>query len=187
MQTGYLKLVSGRPFDYPITSLCFVKPLGVIIIGLSNGSFYGWNPTSNDADMMTAHTWPITSMSINGQWLFSGDQQGGIAVRDCQNSFNKVLDGTIMTDISPGKKPEVTCMTLVINPNTGLPIIVAGDNVGQITLLSCDQQQQIINSTFLAHKTNPKGQANPIIYVFVIDFGLISLDIFGHFRLWIQN
>ena len=60
-------------------------------------------------------------------------------MRDCQNSFNKVLDGTIMTDISPGKKPEVTCMTLVNNPNTGVPIIVAGDNVGQMTLLSCDQ------------------------------------------------
>ena len=73
MQTGYLKLDAGRPFDYPITSLCFVKPLGVVIIGLSNGSFYGWNPTSNDADIMTAHAWPITSMSINGQWLFSGD------------------------------------------------------------------------------------------------------------------
>ena len=44
-----------------------------------------------------------------------------------------------MTDISPGKKPEVTCMTLVNNPNTGVPIIVAGDIAGQITLLSCDQ------------------------------------------------
>ena len=27
MPTGNLKLVEGRPFDYPITSLCFVKPL----------------------------------------------------------------------------------------------------------------------------------------------------------------
>ena len=44
-----------------------------------------------------------------------------------------------MTDIAPGKKPEVTSMTLVNNPNTGVPIIVAGDNAGQITLLSCDQ------------------------------------------------
>ena len=60
-------------------------------------------------------------------------------MRDTNNSFNKVLDGTIMTDIAPGKKPEVTSMTLVNNPNTGVPIIVAGDNAGQITLLSCDQ------------------------------------------------
>ena len=60
-------------------------------------------------------------------------------MRDCNNSFNKVLDGTVMTDIAPGKKPEVTCMTLVNNPNTGVPIIVAGDIAGQITLLSCDQ------------------------------------------------
>ena len=89
-------------------------------------------------DQMPAHTWPISTLSVSGSYLLSGDQKGEIKVRDCANSFNTILEGSIPEDLA-GNKPEVTSVTLFQNPQGGAPIVVAGDKAGQLTLLTYDQ------------------------------------------------
>ena len=63
----------------------------LLIIGLQNGTFIGWNLSTNTTDVLAAHSTSVSSMHKHGNFLVSGDIAGEIKVWDLMNSPTAVL------------------------------------------------------------------------------------------------
>ena len=136
-------MMAEQTFESPITSLCMTSET-FLVAGLYNGTFQGWNLTTNSIDVLTAHTQAVTSLYNHQNYIISGSTDGEIKVRDIANGFNPMLEGKVIPDSNPNPQgltanlPEVRSLTLI---ETGaVPIVVAGDYSGQITLLTIDAQ-----------------------------------------------
>jgi hypothetical protein len=108
-----------------------------------------------------------------------------IQVRDT-TQFNELLKGQAK---HLKEAAEIKTLTLMKVPTLPNPIVVAGDSLGYITLLSINAANQPESVTFGAHCDDQKLKP-PVIKVFVFNSPgaampiLISLDNIGRFRLW---
>ena len=115
-----------------------------LIVGLQNGTFQGWNLTTNSFDGMAAHAQSVTALTKYQNYLLSGSSDGEIKVRDINNNYNVLLEGKVIPDNNPNPQglaanlPQIRSLTLI--ETGGVPIVVAGDYSGQITLLTLDAQ-----------------------------------------------
>ena len=100
----------------------------MMVAGLQDGTFSGWNLETNQVDALQAHSAPITVLFKHEQFLVSGDAQGHIQVRELP-SFNVVLE---KPPVSPqGYQPAAITSICVMNQPSG-PIVVSGDVSGKI-------------------------------------------------------
>ena len=73
----------------------------ILIIGLENGTFEGWDLQSSKSSekfpSMAAHTQPITSLHKYDHFLISGDACGVVKFWDFENNYSKALTEQVRT------------------------------------------------------------------------------------------
>lgn len=109
----------------------------LLVIGLANGTFQGWNLSANSVDSLQAHQAAVHSLHMHDKWLISG-ALNEIAVRDTA-SFNVLLQGK--ANHAKGNA-EVKALALMEVPGSANPIVVAGDSFGFLTLVTINAQNQ---------------------------------------------
>ena len=70
-----MTLAADTPLQSAPQNMKLVNP-SFLLIGLDNGSFAGWNPSTNGVDYLPAHQGAnssITTLNIFEQFAFSGD------------------------------------------------------------------------------------------------------------------
>lgn len=97
------------------------------IIGLDNGSYHGWNLSNNTFDSIPAHQKGVTALFRYDNYLLSGDREGGIQVRDINNSCNLAVPPLQIID-----PKSISCLT-IIKPK-GEFLILAGDEGGLMSV-----------------------------------------------------
>lgn len=63
----------------------------LLLLGLENGSFAGWNLTTNTVEYLPAHSGEksqVCSLSKLGNIIISGDRCGRVQLRGIENSYN---------------------------------------------------------------------------------------------------
>jgi WD40 repeat protein len=64
-----------------------------LVVGLSDGTFAGWDLQSDQISILPAHNSPITSIMLHDQFLVSGDASGILKMFDTTKGFCIVLEG----------------------------------------------------------------------------------------------
>lgn len=100
---------------------------------------------SNQVDTLQAHQSAVYALQVFDKYLLSG-ALNEIQVRDT-SSFAVLLQGSA----KHAKAAEIKCLALLQKPSCPNPIVVAGDNLGFITLLTVNSAGQPENVTFGAH------------------------------------
>lgn len=114
-----------------MTALRLANP-SLLVIGLQNGTFQGWNLQADQVDTLQAHQSAVHSLFLYENMLISG------AVNEIQvwdnTSFNRLLQGAAKHN--KGAPAEIRSLALMKAPSLPNPIVVAGDSLGFITLLT---------------------------------------------------
>lgn len=95
---------------------------------------------------MQAHQGGVHTLQMHDKFLISG-AVNEIQVRDTSN-FSVILQGQATHQKTPANIKTLALMEVPGSPN---PIVVAGDSLGFLTLLTANAQGQPENVTFGAH------------------------------------
>lgn len=71
----------------------FTNP-SLLVMGLGDGRFCGWNLATNSFDYIIAHQSPVTAMNFSPNLLISGDNTGQIKIYDT-TSFTCQFEGHV--------------------------------------------------------------------------------------------
>ena len=157
-----------------------------IVAGLSNGCFAGWNLQTNQMDEFKAHEYPVTSLHLHQTFLVSGDSNGIVKVFDTSN-FSVLLEGKANVGYENQQKPcAITSLDIIEKPQLGGPLVVAGDNLGNITLIRKDLSSNLIQSvTMGAHAEKTPKEVIKVLKLPETN-DLVSVGASGFIRLWMQ-
>ena len=109
-------------------------PNNVLVVGLGNGFFSGWNLNTNQLDSMQVHQSAISALTLKGSFLISGDSNGEIVVKDASSFADLLRTPPAQGNRQDCKSPVVSLALL--QQGLAQPIVVGGHLNGIVTLLS---------------------------------------------------